>query len=154
MLGFIMKKSHLFGGGFLMLVLYSVVSASYAASPEEGYICIPETGTGLFYSNGSWSSAQAKIPHKYLIRTPNQDELKLFIQKPRYVVLEIGRNFIEAGCDELSDYGLLLCKSFDVEVRFNKNTLRFIYFYKIGYINGEDENSVNPHIIIGKCNPL
>ena len=88
-------------------------------------------------------------------------------QDDTWVITKVGNNFPSARCGGFSEYGFLLnCGSgvgfnttrLETDYVFNRNTLRFMEIYKLGYVineGAEDLQAENtPFMSISKCAPF
>jgi len=124
---------------FLMLMFTNLCFA------QQAYICLANDSTGFSYNTttNSWVKTGFDVSDrkKLLKKVGSGWEWSSF-----------GSNYAEK-CGAINNYGLLNCDLLLGSIRFNKNTLRFIETYTVGYLDG-DKNGDTPHITIGKCSPL
>lgn len=119
------------------------INNSYA---QQAYVCVTNNSTGFRYNSNAqmWERAGFNVT----------DEKRLLKKIPS------GWRWSDFGsqsghdCGEINSFGLLNCNILFGELRFNKNTLRFIETYTVGYIDGKNDNKNTPGISIGTCSPL
>lgn len=120
-------------------VLAFVVSTA-AAAAEPSWLCVTDKATGFSFKNDQWVITSFRANAKYIIAM----ELGSFRAK------ELGTRF-GASCRE---NGLWIECSFPTQLTFNKQTLRFLYIYPVGFVGGQDNNDDTPAMAIGRCSPI
>jgi hypothetical protein len=126
-------------GLFLFLLSLSVFA-------QDTYLCVPSKATGFSYNTTSknWEQSAFRIgdEKKLLKKVGNQWEWRTF-----------GQQFGEK-CGAMSDAGWINCDLIFGTLRFNKNKLRYVETYTVGYVDGVNSNANTPFITIGTCSPL
>lgn len=128
---------------FALLTFLSLVSS--LSSAQQAYVCLANSSTGFSYNSNtrSWDRTNFKTG----------DEKKLL---KKFSGGWEWSSFGEAStqkCGEINSYGYLNCDILFGTLRFNKNTLRYIETYTVGYLDG-DKGGDTPSITIGKCSAL
>jgi hypothetical protein len=123
-----------------------------AADEQPTYLCIVDLATGFNFVSGNWKSVNFPPGAKYIVRPARGDELKL----SRWVVVAFGEERSMARCEEFNQYGWLVGCNGIQEFKFNKETLKFLTAYLIGYVRTEPgkENDNTPSIEMGKCSRI
>jgi len=122
----------------------------------EGYICVTDMATGFAYKAGAWRSTSFMPKEKFLVVRASGGEAP----QVKWGVWPLGEEQAIAWCrDEFDKSGDLVCKEtrlVDVTFKMNKNTLRFLYAYLVGYWDrtAANESKDTPAIAIGKCSPM
>lgn len=114
------------------------------AAADEAYICMVDKSTGFkLSSTGRWEEASFY-----------PDESKYLLKKKGagWEWSKFGDKF-GMPCPAFNKHGLLNCDLLFGAVRVQRDTLRFIKTYTVGYIDG-DQPGNTPSIGIGKCTPL
>ena len=123
----------------------------------EGYICTTDMATGFSSQRGEWKAANFE-PNRTFIVSPAQAEQVTMppwfaIPDAKWSVLVLGDNRPTNACPEFDTTGSLLCLGPYSEFRMNKDSLRFLYSYLIGYWDRtalSSEAGDTPYIAIGK----
>ena len=122
----------------------------------ESYICIGEMATGFSFdkNKAEWKTTVFKTG-KFLLG-------KRSTEKHGWTLKEVGEPLAESICEDFNDQGVIRCDGF-VQFHMNRENLRFIMVYLIGYwtdglagtsrIFGQ-EGKNTPHLMIGKCSPF
>jgi hypothetical protein len=142
-----------FGRVAAALALSAVAFCVAAADEQSTFLCISDAATGFHFASGKWESARFNAGQKYIVRPAKEDELKAWGQ---WVVVPFDEASPMAGCKEFNQYGWLTGCDGLQQFRFNRETLRFVTAYLIGYVRTEPgkENENTPSMEIGKCSPL
>ena len=114
---------------FLLLIPFESIA--------EQYLCIAEQTSGFRYDETikTWKSATFKTDSKYILRNKKEGE-KFFDAEYKLVVTFFGSDFRFASYSHANEYGYVHCNCFpDGGFRFNKNNLRFLFVYSMGYVN-------------------
>ena len=115
-------------------------------SAQNTYLCVPSKITGFSYDGATKSWEQTRFTtddsKKLLVKVNNQWEWRSF-----------GQQFGDK-CGVMSDAGWINCRLLFGTLRFNKNNLRYIQTYTVGYTDGVNNNDNTPSITIGTCTPL
>jgi hypothetical protein len=128
-----------------LILLFSSLIFTNICIAQQAYICIANDSTGFSYNakTNSWGRTGFKV----------NDEKKLLKRVGQgWEWSSFGSTFTQK-CGEINSYGYLNCDVLFGTLRFNKNTLRYIETYTVGYIDG-DKDGDTPNITIGKCSPL
>lgn len=56
--------------------------------------------------------------------------------------------------NDFNSAGFIFCDVFGGHMRMNKNSLRYLQSFEIGFTDGKDVNVGGPRIEIGTCSPL
>ncbi|MEK6803935.1 MAG: hypothetical protein AABZ34_14895 [Nitrospirota bacterium] len=140
----------------LLLALFVLVPSIVNA---EAYLCVADMSTGFVFDkqNKTWKKAYFTDSTKYMVARSSADA------EGKWEVKEIGQSVAAASCENgFTSLGALNCEGF-LEFRMNKNSLRFLSAYLIGYWtdaipgNSSDafrEGGNSPFVEIGKCSPL
>ncbi len=131
---------------------------SVQASASESYLCVADMGTGFVFDNTrkQWRISNFKAEGKYVVIKSTR---KGYVRE----VKKIGETSVVAYCkNDFNEYGALSCERL-YQFRMNKNNLRYLLIYPVGYwtdnknapkhdpfAEGED----TPRMEIGKCSPL
>lgn len=136
---------------FIACLLGALLSTSVSAS--NSYLCITDMATGFAFdkNQNQWHSADFKAGRKYIVSKQTDSE-------SAWEVREVGLNFATSFCkDGFTKYGTLSCQGPEIFL-MNKNSLRFLSVYIVGYWGSDDksthEGENTPSISIGKCSPL
>lgn len=130
---------------FLLLPLSFTVKA---AEKIEGYICISEKSTGFSFN---------KATKEWVITRFNVNDEKFVLTKNEGIWnwKKLGESASLFVCDDdFNGSGYLRCRGIGDEITFNKKNLRFMSFYRIGYVSAGivgTEGGDTPNITIGKC---
>ena len=123
---------------------------------QEAYLCIPTAISGVKFnsSSGRWEHANFRIGDrkKILKKATDKWEWRTFGQDYLFSACNSGGE--PANKNGFNSAGYLFCDVLGGNMRINKNTLRYIETYEIGFINGKDNDSDTPYIEIGTCSPL
>lgn len=123
---------------------------------QEAYLCIPTAISGFKFNslNRSWEHARFRIGEtkKILKKTNGKWEWKYFGEK--YSLSECTSGGEPSNQDGFNSAGFLFCDVFGGHMKINKNTLRYIETYEVGFIDGKDKDGNTPSIEIGTCSPL
>jgi len=141
------------------IFLILAFSSTSAAQQIEAFLCIPDKATGFKYNETSkqWEETTFKTDHKYLITRPSHQSLNI---NSAWVVKEFGSELVSMWCeDDFDEFGFLFCKSYEAEMRFNRENSRFLYFYSLGYYNKKtsaypEDGGGTPLVEIGTCSKL
>jgi hypothetical protein len=131
---------------FVLMVSFLL---SFNVLAQQSYICIADSSTGFDFNKTTkkWYPKHFDVKDsKYVLsRKNNIWEWK-----------EIGQQVPMIKCGEFDGNGYLYCSGIET-LRFNKNNLRFLLIYNVGYVtagvigvDGED----SPAMTIGKCSPM
>jgi hypothetical protein len=123
-----------------------------AAVAQTQLLCISDQSTGFKFQDGKWKIVSFDIDgEKFVVRQPSEDEG----QTAKWLIMKVGESIPQAWCDEdFSSGGRLTCVGLGTEWRINNQTLRFTYWYHVGYTDGVDAEGNTPNITIGKCATL
>jgi hypothetical protein len=122
----------------------------------EGYICVTDMATGFAYKSGAWRSTNFTAKEKFVVVRVAGGDAPQF----KWGVWPLGESQAVAWCrDEFDKSGKLICSEtlpLNVTFKMNRNTLRFLYAYLVGYWDGTgaDESKDTPAIAVGKCSPI
>lgn len=115
------------------------------AHAQDAYLCVPLKSTGFKYDKGTkrWEQVTFKTSEKkYLLKkVKGQWEWRLFGE-------ELGEK-----CGLMYDSGWVKCIAPWITIKFNKNNLRYIESYVVGYLEGDDAGDT-PSITIGSCTSI
>lgn len=129
---------------FLTILLFVFTSSTHA---QISYLCVPDSVVGFGFNKvtKSWTQTHFEVGNsKYLLSLTNN----------RWEWKKIGDKYSLVNCGQFSEYGVLNCDGV-WNVQFNKNNLRFMQTYLLGYVAPVgNEGSDTPHIFIGKCSPM
>ncbi len=128
-----------------LLFAYLIIFSNSVFS-QQAYICVQNLSTGFSYNSNSktWERTAFKV----------DEEKKLLKKIPSgWKWSNFGSNYGHE-CGEINNSGFLNCNTLFGELRFNRNTLRFVETYTVGYTDGVNSNSNTPNISIGTCSPL
>ncbi|MCY1427557.1 hypothetical protein D9M71_434070 [compost metagenome] len=100
------------------------------AKPNENYLCIPNYSTGYTFDKNSktWSPTNFSTTNtKYMLSiSEGKGSWKIFGTSDFISACEVAPNTAYVACNGLS------------KVHFNKNNLRFISSYQIGYVDSNE----------------
>jgi hypothetical protein len=137
--------------------LASKVANAQGAGPET-FLCVADKATGFSFNKVTkeWASTNFRASAKHLITRSKQTDVS-------WEVKEVGDKSAYTICaKDFNSNGNLICQGFGNEFRFNRNSLRYMNVYLIGYWTdgnprssvGGEEGGNTPSIEIGKCSPL
>lgn len=137
------------------LLLSSVVAHAQGTSSPVGQalLCIPDLSTGLSAKDGKWHSTDFNIEAKRFLVKPIAEQ-DYFGDKVNYEIRVFGESFPQQKCFMNSGAEMLICNESGEGFKVNFRTMRFMDYYLIGYIDGNDTNANTPYISIGTCSPL
>ena len=139
-------------------IIITTIALVYASAVigQEAYICLPSVISGFHFksSSGNWEQSRFRIgdKKKILKKTDNKWEWKAFGEK--YSFSTCGDSTESTPTDGFNSAGFIFCDLLGGHLRMNKNSLRYIETYEIGYVDGKDNNDNTPYIEIGTCSPL
>ena len=128
---------------------------SFQAGAADSYLCVADLTTGFSYdaAKKKWKSADFRSDKKLVISRGKQKSYA-------WEAKEVGDSLPGATCEkDFNDAGNLFCSGV-FDLRFNSRSLRFLYFYPIGYWSDGDkpgmsrEGDNTPAVAIGKCSPV
>jgi len=138
----------------LIIILFSL-SCFQLALAQDAYICIPISRTGFIFneSNKNWEQTKFKTNEdkKILKKNINKWDWRIFGKKEGWSAC--GSEDFGKG-DDFNSAGFIFCNTQSGHLRMNKNSLRYIETYELGFIDGKDQNTHTPLIEIGTCSPL
>lgn len=141
--------------GFAGLLVSSLTVAA------DGYLCVTDMTTGFSFDSASkrWNTTTFKATAQFVVRRPNADDKALYEKAAtaKWVVKETGYPIPTAFCaEDFNIAGYLSCGDGLQSFRMNKNDLRFLIAYTVGYVGRAkaDEGGDTPNIAIGKCSPI
>lgn len=136
---------------FVCLFLFSSVVAG------DQWLCIPDRAIGFVYNEvkQKWTEASFKVEEKRWIISESESA------GYAYEVNRFGKDNLDLTSlyckEDFSEYGYLSCDGAG-ELRFNRDNLRYIKTYTLGYFNVlpdvnkiADADSDTPSMEIGKC---
>jgi hypothetical protein len=142
-----------------VILLYSLLAVNASAKDlfsnithlgNESYICVADSATGFAFNKTSkkWKSTFFTTENKYIISKSKK-------AKYQWSVKEVGESYIYSSCkNDFNSGGYIFCIGIGNTFTMNKNTFRFIMTYRLGYLDGIDNDDNTPHIEIGKCSPI
>jgi hypothetical protein len=137
----------------------TIVAVSFAQQTKEGaYSCAAESSGGIFYNDRTkkWEGTSFRPQSKFILRvkyvrtTADGDEYTATIAPG-------GRDdslpclSYRTQLAQISDFGLLVCRTEFYNYKFNLKAGRFVEGYLMGYINGQDLNDDTPLVSGGVC---
>ena len=139
----------------------AIAAATTVANAGEGWLCVEEWSAGIKYfpDRGGWDSTRFTPVEKYLIRQPNEDEIRISRNAGvphAWVILRFGAPPTDLyWCDEPS-LGVLKCESVFGSMQMYVETLRFVATSSLsfGYLIGDDTNVFDLSISAGTCAPM
>ena len=133
--------------------LVALSSLAAVAFAQDSYLCVPVKSTGFEFLNGAWEVANFSIDQeRFILRRSREGEGHLDAEW--VIFAQVNESIVLATCPtDFSSSGLLSCESSRVRWRFNRQTLRFQYWYYGGYTFGDDQLN-GPSMAIGDCSPL
>src|SRR5690606_3924058 len=122
------------------------------ALAQDQYLCISEQSTGFSPSSNKWQPASFNVDNeRFVLRRKRESDTI----ETTWLVVALGKNWPTAVCDDdFTEYGWLYCSGLGYEWRINRKSLRFMYWYYMGYVRGEEDTGDTPNITIGKCAAL
>jgi hypothetical protein len=127
------------------------------AAAQNAYLCITDVSAGMVFDRdvGNWREATFKTGKKYVFRkTPAEDPKT----EGRWALFRFSQTSPWLVCPAYvspnEDRKVICQTSFD-KFLFNKQSLRFQYYYDGSYVDpsGADDTDT-PFINIGTCSPL
>jgi len=120
-----------------------------SSQAEERYFCTGEKAVGFRLDGGDWKNSTFNTDgDRYVIeRMPPRVELggETFT----WSVKRMGTRFNSFDCEDMGETRIL-CGGLGAGFVFNPMTLRYLEFYGIGYVDG-DEPGNTPNITLGTC---
>ena len=113
------------------------------AQETRTWVCTMNKATGFIFKDGSWVSTDFVANGKFIIRGIQIEQNHVI----RYQLRSADSEFW-SPCNV--DHEFISCE-FPTEVVFDTRTLRFLWSYRVGYIDGRDDNQNTPAIGIGTC---
>jgi hypothetical protein len=136
----------------LVTVLAAITTVS-AAHAQDQYLCISDLASGFAFKSNKWDTATFNVEDERFVlrRVRDSDDLP----QTAWMITKIGNDYPEAICDnDFTDAGWLFCEGLASTWRVNRESLRFMYWYWLGYTRGEEDTKSTPNITIGKCGEL
>jgi hypothetical protein len=124
------------------LILFSV--CALMVSPlraDEAYVCVTEFAGGLVFDVGTkkWHGGAFEPDAKYVISNSQGDDSEARTER---VVRIAGEKEISYWCEkDFNETGYLFCRNAFGVFRFNKQNLRFMSTYMVGYVTDGIQNS-------------
>lgn len=130
----------------------------------ESYICVANSPAAGFAYNKDlkqWTATTFKTSNKFIIKRPDESSLddnyyRRHKGQISWVVQPIGKG-LSAWCNEdFSEYGLLNCRGYGAQIKFDSQSKRYVLFY-IGDFNDENdalalgESPDTPFVELGEC---
>lgn len=138
----------------LLFVLLILPSLGHA----ERFLCERLEIVGFSYDRLSkkWGKARFNQEQKYVIAPPEDEKIKSEYAYTVTLVEDGGGVIYLAGCKDDFKSGSLICEGDNMEIKFNKNTGRYIIVNSFGYWGlypHEDEkfDYFRPFMEIGIC---
>ncbi|MEO8377895.1 MAG: hypothetical protein ABI579_09515 [Candidatus Sumerlaeota bacterium] len=124
------------------LILFSVCAlmASHIRA-DESYVCATEFAGGLVFDAGTkkWHGGAFQPDAKYVISNSQGDDGEARTER---VVRNAGEKEISYWCEkDFNETGYLFCRNAFGVFRFNKQNLRFMSTYMVGYVTDGIQNS-------------
>lgn len=146
------------------LILFSVcMSMATLSRADEAYVCVTEFAGGLVFdaSTKKWRGGAFEPDAKYVISNSQGDDGEARAER---VVRNAGEKEISYWCEkDFNETGYLFCRNAFGVFRFNKQNLRFMSTYMVGYVTDGLQNSGTlesregentPIIRGGACTPV
>lgn len=125
------------------------------AFAEEAYVCVADLATGfvLDKAKNEWRASTFSGPlDKFVVSKAKPPEGAFRPQKTAWEVKATGERVSQIWCtDDFNEFGNLICRGLTGDFRMNKNNLRFLYSYHMGYWN---DRTGTPFMQIGKCSSM
>ena len=121
---------------------------------EEAYVCVADLQTGFMLdkTENEWRATKFQTNDKFVISKAKPQKDRFRPQGTRWEVKLMGEKVSQIWCtDDFNEFGNLVCRGLTGDFRMNKNNLRFLYFYDMGYWNDRTDT---PFIQIGKCSAM
>jgi len=131
--------------GCVLILIGFLPLHSAVAQESHTWVCSLDKVTGFIFKDGNWVSTDFAANSKFIIRGIETKRSRGTIYQLRSAESE---NW--SACDVDDEY--VSCP-FPTEVLFDTRTLRFLWSYRAGYIDGRDDNQNSPAIGIGTCAP-
>jgi hypothetical protein len=130
---------------FLAALALAIASGSIARA-QESYLCVEEQATGFLYDKArrAWQPSVLVADKKLVVHLDQGATRTWFVS-------EGGRRASSYWCPSgwLNDE--MNCTGLAGAFWMNRKTLRFLYVYKWGYLDGDTTDT--PNLTIGKCSP-
>lgn len=137
---------------FTAAALIVSATTSDASAPGRSYLCVADQATGFKWQAERWSAARFDpVPMKFLLRPIPPTSLDPLAT---HGVFQMGHASIQILCQPFptAKDNSLLCGYPGFSLQFVERTMRFEYYFGLGYISGDETTeSYTPHIAIGKC---
>ena len=156
-----------------------VIAPVHNITGQKGWLCVADMATGFHYtkSTRSWSIGEFKTGDKYIVRPPNDEDIK-YVEKfrsysstnelPAYVVRALGKtddmSLLPEMCKNPPDAksGIMICDGGLTQFAVNVHLLRMQRYYGLGYLhqdssafgNSDEDSPATPYIEIGQCSSL
>lgn len=143
----------------IFILVFSLAHFS-SASAEDRFLCISDVASGVAFNKnpGRWVGTTFMAGSKFILRriAPSEDRMPA-ADRGKWAVLTFGQEMPLTLCgDEAWHNGIFACDDFE-DFLFSRETLRFQYIYKYGYVHGDgiqDSDADTPAISIGVCSPF
>lgn len=145
------------------IVLAAITGSVFSQTTAlESYLCVADKATGFDFNKtrNEWVQANFRPTNKYVLARSKQPNFA-------WEVKDFGQTVSSAECrNSFNEVGNLFCSGLGgSDFRFNRNSLRYMKVYLIGYWNDGNpadrasvqlfaEGDNTPSIEIGKCSPL
>lgn len=140
---------------FTAAALLVSATTSDASAPGRSYLCVADQATGFKWQADRWSAARFDpVPMKFLLRPIPPTSLDPLATHGVYRMGDSALHILCAPFPSAKDASLR-CGYPGLSLLFVEGTMRFEYYFGVGYTaGGETEHSYTPHIAIGKCTVL
>ena len=129
-----------------LLLLVAFLSPGTALGQEPlSWLCTLDKVTGFMFKDGAWISTNFTAKGGFIVERIRRER----DHGIRYQLRSTDSKYW-SSCDV--DHEFVSCQ-FPTEVVLNTKSLRFLWSYRVGYIDGRDDNQNTPAIGIGKCSP-
>lgn len=149
---------------FGMLLVALIGSSAIAKDTESlsSYLCIADMGTGFINDSGKWQSTAFNVAdRKYILRRPNEDDIKAFNDVDNatpWVWEEFGGGGLgRAPCAAPNSREISIsCRNHGMVILIDTDSLRYQLYWPYGYVRlkKNDVAGEAPRIEIGRCSPL
>lgn len=137
----------------LIICSFVMLSGSVYSQRNETYLCVADKATGFAYNKkmNTWDHSIFNV---------QDSRYKLFEADGRWNWSESGSDHL-ATCGDFDEHGHVKCNYGQEDIIFNKHNLRYILYYRAGYVDqeiagtkSEIEGVDEPSIEIGWCSKL
>ena len=123
---------------------------------QEAYICMPSAKTGFYFNSStkSWEQTRFKTGEQKKILKKNSGKWEWQVFGEKFGFSDCSNGGESESQEGFNSSGYIFCEVLGGHMKMNKNSLRYIETYEIGFIDGQDKADNTPLIEIGTCSSL